>query len=121
MTEEIRQTIEKFIKGGDNRDISLLEQVLHPDYQNIQDGFFEKTGIFVISKEKYIGLVADKVFGGKPRSIVYHSLERKNNISHAQVSLESSELRFSSHITCVREDGKWQVISNIPVIEQKKR
>lgn len=117
--EKIKQAIEQFIKGGDNSDTVLLEEILHKDYQNIQDGFFEKPGIFIISKQEYIGLVRDKIFGGKPRKITYHSLEQKNNIAYAQVSLESSALRFSSLITCVQENGKWQVITNIPSIEMK--
>jgi len=117
--QKIRQTIEKFIKAGDTSDPELLEQVLHPKYTNIQDGFFDKPGIYVISKEEYIQLVRDQVFGGQPRTIVYHLLEQKSNIAYARVSLESPVLRFVSLITCVRENGKWQVISNIPTIEQK--
>ncbi|MGG5207309.1 nuclear transport factor 2 family protein [Chryseobacterium sp. MIQD13] len=117
--EKIRQTIEQFIKGGDTSNTELLEQVLHSDYQNIQDGFFDKPGIFVISKKEYIQLVRDKVFGGRPRTIIYHTLEQKNNIVYARVSLENPVLRFSSLITCVRENEEWKVITNIPSIEQK--
>lgn len=117
--EEIKQAIENFIKGGDNSDTELLENILHKEYQNIQDGFFDHTGIFIIRKEEYIGLVRDKVFGGKPREITYHSIERKNNIACAQVALESSVLRFSSLITCVQENGLWKVITNIPSIEAR--
>ncbi|MGE8555420.1 MAG: nuclear transport factor 2 family protein [Chryseobacterium jejuense] len=117
--EQIKQAIEQFIKGGDNSDTALLQEILHENYQNIQDSFFDKTGIFIIPKQEYIGLVRDKIFGGKPRQITYHSLEQKNNIAYAQVSLESSTLRFSSLITCVNENEKWQVITNIPSIETK--
>lgn len=117
--ENIKQAIEQFIKGGDNSDTALLEEILHENYQNIQDGFFDKPGIFIIPKQEYIGLVRDKIFGGKPRQITYHSVEQKNNIAYAQVSLESSALRFSSLITCVNENGRWQVITNIPSIETK--
>lgn len=115
--EPIKQAIETFIKGGDNNDTQLLAEILHKDYQNIQDGFFEKPGIFIISKEEYIKLVGDKVFGGKPRKITYHFIEQKGSIAYAQVTLESSVLQFSSLITCVQEDGKWKVITNIPSIE----
>lgn len=117
--DQIKKAIEQFIKGGDQRDTQLLEQVIHPSYQNVQDGFFDQPGIFVIPKEEYISLVRDKKFGGQPRTIVYHSLEEKNNIAYAKVSLESPVLKFSSLITCVRENGKWQVIGNVPVIERK--
>lgn len=117
--EQIKHAIEQFIKGGDHSDAKLLQEILHKEYQNIQDGFFDKPGIFIIPKQEYIGLVRDKIFGGKPRQITYHFVEQKNNIAYAQVSLESSALRFSSLITCVQENGKWQVITNIPSIEAK--
>lgn len=117
--EQIKQAIEQFIKGGDHSDTTLLEEILHENYQNIQDGFFDKPGIFIIPKQEYIGLVRDKIFGGKTRQITYHSVEQKNNIAYAQVFLESSALRFSSLITCVHENGKWRVITNIPSIENK--
>ncbi len=117
--QQIQQAIEKFIKGGDNSDTAILEEILHKDYQNIQDGFFDQPGIFVISKNEYIRLVREKIFGGKPRKITYHFLEHNNNIAYAKVSLESSVLRFSSLITCVQENGKWQVMTNMPSIESK--
>lgn len=117
--QQIQQAIEKFIKGGDNSDTEVLEEILHKDYQNIQDGFFDQPGIFVISKNEYIRLVWEKIFGGKPRKITYHFLEHNNNIAYAKVSLESSVLRFSSLITCVQENGKWQVMTNMPSIESK--
>jgi hypothetical protein len=52
--EKVKQAIESFIKGGDNSDTELLENILHKDYQNIQDGFFDKTGIFIIRKENIL-------------------------------------------------------------------
>ncbi|MCJ7935704.1 MAG: hypothetical protein MUW56_19275 [Chryseobacterium sp.] len=34
MMEQIKQTIEAFIKGRDHRDTVLLEEILQKDYQN---------------------------------------------------------------------------------------
>jgi hypothetical protein len=67
--EQIKNVIETFIKGGDNNDVNSLEKVLHPMYQNIQDGFFDEKGIFTFSKQDYIELVKSKIFGGSPRSL----------------------------------------------------
>ncbi|MDC8103488.1 nuclear transport factor 2 family protein [Chryseobacterium sp. PTM-20240506] len=117
--QQIKQTIEKFIKAGDTSDTNLMDEVLHKDYQNIQDGFFEQKGIFIISKEQYIEYISNKTFGGKPRTLAFDSIEQKGNIAIAKLSLESDVLRFSSTITCIQEDEKWQVITNIPVIEKK--
>ena len=117
--EQIQQAIESFIKAGDNSDTLLMEEILHKDYQNIQDGFFNQQGIFIISKEQYIEHIRNKTFGGKPRKISFDSIEQKGNIAIAQLSLESETLRFKSSITCVQENENWKIITNIPVVEKK--
>lgn len=119
--EQIKAAIESFVKGGDNNDIKLLDSVLHPSFQNIQNGFFENEGIFVFSKEQYIELVNTKKFGGSARSIDYVSIEQMvDNIAIAKVVLESQYLKFLSLIICVRNNEQWQIINNTPKIEIKK-
>jgi Putative lumazine-binding len=115
--EQIKKIIELFIQGGDNSDVNLLEKVLHPKYQNIQDGFFAEKGIFVISKSEYIELVNNKTFGGKPRTIKFVSLEQAGNMAIAKVELVRPALKFISTIICVCENEEWQVINNTPTIE----
>lgn len=115
--EQIKNTIETFVRGGDNNDVTLLDQILHPNYQNIQDGHFEQTGIFVFSKAQYIDLVRTKKFGGHPRIIKYEDIHQMGNIAIAKVMLESKQLKFNSTIVCVFENQQWQVISNIPKID----
>ena len=117
--ESIEAAVKAFVQGGDTSDASLLEKVLHRDFQNIQDGFFEQKGIYVFSKEQYIELVRTRKFGGKPRSIQFVTIEQMDNIAMAKVVLESRDLRFFSSITCVYNTGAWEVISNIPKIEVK--
>jgi len=117
--ELIKKAIEDFVRGGDNNDAVLLEKVLHPKFQNIQDGYFAEKGIYVFSKEQYIELVRNKTFGGSPRTIRYERIEQVGNIAFAKVELESVYLKFTSAITCICVDGIWQVISNTPKIEPK--
>ena len=64
--QQIKQTIASFVKGGDTNDKDLLDRVVHPQYQNIQDGFFKDQGIYVFSKAEYFDLVDRKTFGGSP-------------------------------------------------------
>lgn len=116
---EIKKTIEDFVRAGDTNDTKLLEAVLHPKYQNIQDGFFKEKGIYVFSKSEYSELVANKTFGGSPRTIQYDSLEQTGNLAVAKVKLESEYLIFSSTLVCVKENDNWMIISNIPVVELK--
>lgn len=117
--ENERTVIEAFIKAGDNRDIAALENILHTNFQNIQDGFFEERGIFVLSKSDYIDLIRTEKFGGSPRNIVFKSIKQTGNLATAQVELESQYLIFHSLIVCVKEYGQWKIINNIPSIEMK--
>lgn len=118
--EHIKKAIEAFVKGGDTNDSNLLDKVVHPQFQNIQDGFFEEKGIYIFSKSEYLELVAKKTFGGSPRTIRYESVEQAGNIAIVKVELESEYLLFSSTIICVRVEDKWKVINNIPIIEVKQ-
>jgi len=117
--EQAEKAIEAFVKAGDNRDIAALESILHPGFQNIQDGGFDEKGIFVCSKSDYIELIRTKRFGGSPRSLVINSIEQSDNMAIAQVTLESQLLIFHSLIICVRDDGHWKIINNTPAIEIK--
>src|SRR5690606_10136035 len=67
--------VTEFVNAGDQNDTAALERVLHPQYQNVQDGLFTQKGLFQISKAEYIKLVGDMVFGGSPRSIDIHGIE----------------------------------------------
>ena len=118
--EQIKNAIESFVKGGDNNDANLLDKVLHPQFQNIQDGFFAEKGIFTFSKSEYIELVSNKTFGGSSRTIIFESIEQLRNIAIAKVVLESQYLKFISTIICVCVDDNWQVINNTPKIEMKE-
>lgn len=117
--KKIKSAIENFISGGDNNDVLLLEKIVHPNFQNIQDGFFDQKGIFVFNKENYIDLVRTKKFGGSLRNIDFVSIEQMGNIAIAKVILESQYLKFFSMIICVCENEQWQIINNTPKIEIK--
>lgn len=117
--EQIKTAVEAFVKAGDNRDTSVLENILHTDFQNIQDGFFEEKGIFVFSKSDYIELIRTEKFGGSPRSIDYNAIEQIGSIAIVRVKLESRYLIFHSLIVCVHENGHWKIINNTPTVEIK--
>lgn len=116
---QIKAAIEAFVKAGDTNDVKVLENILHADFQNIQDGFFDERGVFVFSKSDYIELIRTKKFGGNPRSIAFHSVKQSGNIAIAQVKLESEYLLFLSLIVCAQDNGQWKIINNTPKIEMK--
>ncbi|MBD1431479.1 nuclear transport factor 2 family protein [Sphingobacterium sp. DN00404] len=117
--EQVKAAIEAFVKAGDNRDIVALEEILHTNFQNIQDVFFDEDRICVFSKDDYIELIRTEKFGGSPRSIDFHSIEHTGNIAIVRAKLESQYLIFHSLIVCVHDNGHWKIINNTPAIEAK--
>ncbi|RAW02863.1 nuclear transport factor 2 family protein [Pseudochryseolinea flava] len=118
-TEQVKDAIATFVKAGDTNDVSLLEHILHPQFHNVQDGFFNEHGIFIFSKEDYKALVGSKRFGGAPRTIQFDSVNIDGNLAYATVQLESSRLKFNSTINLCHTNGQWKVIHNIPRIVPK--
>lgn len=117
--ETVKNTIREFLKGGDTNNTALLDQVLHADYQNVQDGFFGEAGIFTIPQAEYKHLVETKRFGGLPRTVDFVSVEVLGNMAIAKVHLESAVLRFTSYIVAVQEGGRWLIRNNFPSIVPK--
>lgn len=117
--QHVQQAIQDFVIAGDNNDVTLLENVLHPDFQNVQDGFFEEKGIFIFSKDDYKKLVETKRFGGTARTIEFVSIHISGNIAQATVKLESKFITFDSTLVLCKVDGRWLVIHNIPRITKK--
>jgi hypothetical protein len=118
-TEAVKNAVREFLKGGDTNDAALLENVLHPDYQNVQDGFFGESGIFTIPKTEYKNLVETKRFGGSPRTVDFVSVEVLGNLAVVKVNLDSAVLRFISYIVVVQEGGRWLIRNNFPSIVPK--
>ncbi len=117
MNTALLNAVTDFIRGGDNSDTALLNRVLHQDFRNTQNGFFEKEGVVIFSKTDYLKLIEDKVFGGKPRELTIISVDQIGKIAMVKAELKSSALSFISFISLVLDDhNEWKIIENFPHI-----
>ena len=119
VSDQIKAAVTDFVRGGDTNDVGLLEKILHPDFQNVQDGFFGDKGIFIFSKEKYKSLVETKRFGGSHRRIEFNTVEILGDLAHVRARLESEFLIFNSIFLLGNDGGYWKVIHNIPTIVRR--
>lgn len=55
--DRIRQAIIDFVKGGDNSDVELLDNVLHKEFRVTNNGFMGTSGITIIDKNDYINKI----------------------------------------------------------------
>tara|TARA_R110002020_G_scaffold174704_1_gene366197 strand:- start:15971 stop:16342 length:372 start_codon:yes stop_codon:yes gene_type:complete len=117
-TVEIKEAVIAFIKAGDTNDVQLLGEVLHQDYQNVQDGFFGEQGLFRFSKSDYMERVGKKIFGGVPRTIIFRSIELYGaQMAVVNATLARKDLLFRSVIVVVKDIGDWKILYNLPRIE----
>jgi hypothetical protein len=124
MTEEQRleNAMLDFIKGGDHRDVALLDHVLHNDFRVTNNGFMGKPGVTVIDKQQYLKNIETGVFGGLPRQVSIDSIDLAGTIGIVKVRLESSENSFVSYNSFVLDlDNKWRLINNLAVVVERQK
>ncbi|HJS01695.1 MAG TPA: nuclear transport factor 2 family protein [Flavobacterium sp.] len=119
--EKIELAITNFVRGGDNSDVDLLENVLHANFRVTSNDFMGTSGITIISKEQYIANIREGIFGGLPREMKIESIDDFETIAHVKLSLESAENYFISYNSLVLDtDNQWKLISNLAVVKSKK-
>lgn len=119
--EKIEQAITNFVKGGDNSDTIMLDNVLHKDFRVTNNGFMGTPGVTIIDKQKYLSNIKNGIFGGLARKMIIESIDYSETIAMVKLRLESSENYFVSYNSLVLEmDNEWKLINNLAVVEVKK-
>lgn len=124
MTEKdkIRQVIIDFVKGGDNRDVGLLNKVLHKDFRVTNNGFMGNPGVKLIDKKEYLNNIESGIFGGLPRKMKIEELDLCGIIACVKLRIESPENDFISYNSIVLDmDNEWKIINNLAVVTAKKK
>lgn len=120
--DKINQAIIDFVKGGDNRDIELLEKVLHKDFRVTNNGFMGTSGITIIDKTDYLSKIKSGVFGGLPRKMKIEEIDQSGIIASVKLRIESSENDFISYNSLVLDtDNEWKIINNLAVVNPKNK
>ncbi len=119
--DRIKQAIIDFVKGGDYRDVELLDKVLHRDFRVTNNGFMGTPGITIIDKNEYLDNIKNGVFGGLPRKMNIEELDQSGIIASVKLRIESSENDFISFNSLVMDtDNEWKIINNLAVVKAKQ-
>ena len=119
--DRIRQAIIDFVKGGDNSDVELLDNVLHKEFRVTNNGFMGTSGITIIDKIDYINKIKSGVFGGLQRKMQIEEIDKTGTIASVKLRIESSENDFISYNSLVLDtDNEWKIINNLAVVKTKK-
>jgi len=119
--EKIIETVNAFVSGGDNRDVIMLEKILHMDFRVASNNFMGTPGITVITRNEYLAHIKEGRFGGLPRIIKIESIDMDETIASVKLRLESDENNFVSYNSLVLDtDDTWKIIHNLAVVIIKK-
>ena len=118
--DRIKKAIIDFVKGGDNSDVGLLDNVLHKDFRVTNNGFMGTSGITIIDKNDYLNKIKSRVFGGLPRKMKIEEIDQSGIITSVKLRIESSENDFISYNSLVLDtDNEWKIINNLAVVKAK--
>lgn len=121
MKNKIEQAIINFVKGGDNSDTTVLDNVLHKDFRVTNNGFMGTKGVTIIDKETYLSNIKKGIFGGLPRELTIISIDTSETIASVKLQLESAENSFISYNSLVLDtDNEWRIINNLAVVQSKE-
>ena len=116
----ITQAITDFVRGGDDRDLPLLDKVLHQDFRINNNGYMGTPGVTIIDKAQYLANIKTGIFGGLPRKMSIESLDESGTIAMVKLRLESAANHFLSYNALVLDEGgEWRLINNLAIVEPK--
>lgn len=117
--QQVEATIQNFVTGGDERNIAILEAVLHPDFRVTINRFMGNDGITVITRESYLSMITSGKIGGEKRSIKIISIDVQDHIAVAKVILMSATLKLTNNLQFIKDSkGNWLLINDMPLVEK---
>lgn len=118
--EKIHRAAADFVRGGDERNVELLDRVLHPEFHVSSQRFMGKPGVVRIDKQQYLANIREGIFGGVPRKMTIESTDESEAIAMVKLRLESAGNHFVSYNSFVLDtDGEWKLIHNLAIVESK--
>lgn len=111
----IKSVIQLFVKGGDERDTTKLEEVLHGNFRVVANQLMGSSTINVITKDQYLALIREGKLGGDNRVLDIQSVEIIGKNASAKVKIIGKALTFESFYHLIQNnEGKWKLVQDLP-------
>jgi Putative lumazine-binding len=115
--KEIKKTLLKYVKAGDENNVKNLEKVTHENFRIVLNDT-KKMEIAVVDRSTYMDLIEKKVFGGTPRKVDIQILDVFGNTNATvKTKLTSEKAIFYNYYSLLKIDGKWWVVQDLLYVE----
>src|SRR5688572_15588088 len=97
---EVKQAVEAFAEGGDERDVVELDRVLDPSFRVV----FALPGkeASLLSRADYLGMIRAGKIGGSKRQLSFGTVDIQGTIAHVKVTMQRADATFDAVLTLVR-------------------
>ena len=118
--QAVISAFETFVKAGDQRDLSGLEEILHPEFRVVLNQAFGSAELMVWNKETYLEMARSGKIGGSERGIKVRKVLVNGNNAFVEADLSSGPMDFFGQYSFVRNaEGKWQLLQDLPRVVKK--
>ena len=116
MESQIKSVIETFVKAGETRNITMYEDILHPDFRVIANRYPSADKTSIISAESYIGLIKKEIIGGTPYNITFKNIDIIDHSATVNVTLKAEHGGQNvTFLLILDHENKWKIISDFAV------
>ncbi|MGB0521393.1 MAG: nuclear transport factor 2 family protein [Flammeovirgaceae bacterium] len=117
MQKQIEKTVKQFVKGGDQNDISILEDVLHTNHR-VAFNDLTSGQLKILDRTTYLQLIKNKTFGGNKRSIIFESVDIYEGITATvKVKFKSEKAIFHNYLSLVKVGDDWKIVQDLTFIK----
>lgn len=109
--------IQTYVKGANTRDVNKLKHVFHEHFQVVA---ITAEGIRKLDRETYLDLITAGEIGGSDRKLEIVSIGENEKVATAKVLLHGEQVIFHDTLTFLKEDNRWQLVSNVTWVEPRE-
>lgn len=106
-----------YVEAIGQRDVSRLQDLLHPNFRVTANGFPSPKDFTLIDKDSYLQLMKDKRIGGEPYVVQIEQLGLHEISGMVQATLRGSKSVMKIFLSLLQvPSGEWQIVANVPEI-----
>lgn len=116
--KDVTEVIKAFSKAGDENDSKKLATYLDNNYRIVMNRLFGSESVSIMDKSTYLEKIESKEYGGDKRELTIENIVINGITASAKVTFNGEKLTFVSIIVLIKnKEGKWKLISDIPIVK----
>lgn len=114
MEQGIRDSIEQFVRAGDEQNQDLFLRVTHVNFRAVAPNFPTPGSIAFLERDQFADLLQSRKIGGEVRKIEFLGWEPIGpSAATVRTRLTGTKLRFENAFALIKIGDKWQIVQDM--------